>query len=110
MKKIRKKLEDSKKAYLEMQKAMVELQTSRHLVDFSDDVHDKLATIRLIFDYVFTKFGNQDFRRDCVLDFKVSEVENILEALESFVTDYQDMLKTYSEKPSARNLSRESSA
>jgi len=110
MDKIQKKLKDSKKAYVEMQQAMVSLQSSRHLVDFSDDVHDRLASVRLIFDYVFTKFANQDFRRDCIVDFKVSEVENILEALESFLTDYHNMLQKYREKPSAKNLSRESSA
>ena len=110
MDKIEKKLHDSKKAYLELQKAMVDLQTSKSLVNFSDDVHDKLASVRLIFDYIFTKFGNRDFRRDCIVDFKVSELENILEALESFVSGYQVLLKSYREKPSARNLSRKSSA
>jgi hypothetical protein len=110
MNKIEKKLKDSKKAYLELQQAMVELESSKHLVDFSDDVHDKLASIRLIFDYIYTKFANQDFRRDCIVDFKVSELENILEALDSFVTSYQSLIKSYKEKPTARNLSQRSSA
>ncbi|MBN2289701.1 MAG: hypothetical protein JXQ83_10250 [Candidatus Glassbacteria bacterium] len=110
MNKIEKKLHDSRKAYLELQQAMVDLEASRHLVHFSDDVHDKLASVRLIFDYIFTKFGNQDFRRDCIVDFKVSEMENILEALDSFVAGYQDLIKSYREKPAAKNLSQQNSA
>lgn len=110
MNKIEKKLKDSKKAYLELQQSMVNFESSRHLVNFSDDAHDKLASIRLIYDYLYTKFGNQGFRRDCIVDFKVGELENILEALESFVNGYQSLLKSYKEKPSAKKLSQKSSA
>ncbi|MEA2063914.1 MAG: hypothetical protein U9P14_09475 [Gemmatimonadota bacterium] len=110
MKKIERKLADSKKAFKEMQRAMVSLDASKHLVDFSDDMHDKMANIRLIFDYLFTKFGNHDFQRDCIVDFKVSELEHILESLDSFVISYQALIKSYKDKPSSANLSQKSSA
>jgi len=110
MKKIERGLLDSQKAYLDLQKAMVNLETSKYLVNFSDDVHDKLSSIRLIFDYIFTKFGNYDYARDCIIDFKASEIENILEALESFIHSYQNLLKTYREKPSSKNLRQSKSA
>ena len=110
MKKIEKRLADTQKAYLDLQKAMVNLESSKYVVNFSDDVHDKLSTIRLMFDYVFTKYGNYEFRRDCIIDFKVSEIENILEALDSFISSYQKLLQTYREKPSSRNLQQEKGA
>jgi hypothetical protein len=110
MKKIEKNLAESQKAYLELQRAMVNLESSKYLVNFSDDVHDKLSTIRLIFDYLFTKYGNYEFRRDCILDFKVSEIENILEALDSFISSYQNLIKTYREKPSSKNIRQTGSA
>ncbi len=110
MKKIERNLAASHKAYLDLQKAMVNLETSRHLVNFSDDVHDKLSTLRLIFDYLFTKYGNYEFRRDCIIDFKTGEVENILEALDSFIASYQSLIRNYREKPAAKNLRQSGTA
>ncbi|HUU27416.1 MAG TPA: hypothetical protein VM123_06360 [archaeon] len=104
MKKIERNLAESQKAYLDLQRAMVNLEASKYVVNFSDDVHDKLSTIRLIFDYIFTKYGNYDFRRDCIIDFKISEIENILEALESFIDSYGSLIKTYRDKPSSKNI------
>ena len=110
MKKVEQDLAKSQKAYLDLQKAMVNLESSKYIVNFSDDVHDKLATIRLLFDYVFTKYGNYEFRRDCIVDFKVREIENILEALDSFLESYQSLLKVYREKPSSKNISQSKQA
>jgi hypothetical protein len=110
MKKIEKNLVDSQKVYQDIQRAMVNLETAKYLVNFSDDIHDKLSSIRLIFDYFFTKYGNYEFRRDCIVDFKVKELENILEALDSFVLSYQDLLRTYREKPTSKNLQQIQSA
>ncbi|MFH1071282.1 MAG: hypothetical protein V1794_16815 [Candidatus Glassbacteria bacterium] len=110
MRKVEKNLADTQKAYLDLQKAMVNLESSKYVVNFSDDIHDKLSTIRLLFDYIFTKYGNYEFRRDCIIDFKISELENILEALDSFIESYQSLIKTYREKPSSRNLRQEKGA
>ena len=110
MKKVERNLADTRKAYLDLQKAMVNFESSKYVVNFSDDVHDKLSTIRLLFDYIFTKYGNYEFRRDCIIDFKISELENILEALDSFIESYQSLIKSYREKPSSRNLRQEKGA
>ena len=104
MKKVERGMVGSQNAYLDLQKAMVNLEASKYVVNFSDDLHDKLSTIRLLFDYVFTKYGNYEFRRDCIVDFKVSEIENILEALDSFIDSYNSLIKTYREKPSSKNI------
>lgn len=104
MKKVERNVASSQKAYLDLQKAMVNLETSKYVVNFSDDLHDKLSTIRLLFDYVFTKFGNYGYRRDCIVDFRVSEIENILEALDSFIDSYHCLITTYREKPSSKNI------
>lgn len=105
MKKIEENLLNSQKVYAELQKAMVDPDSSRYFVNFSDEIYDKLATIRLICDYIYTKFGKYEFRRDCIVDFKACELENLLEALESFTNDYQNFLKEY-KKPSSRNISK----
>ncbi len=110
MKKVERGMAGSQKAYLDLQKAMVNLESSKYVVNFSDDVHDKLSTIRLLFDYVFTKYGNYEFRRDCIVDFKVGEIENILEALDSFIDSYQSLIKIYREKPSSRNIEQNKQA
>lgn len=110
MKKIEKNLVDSQKVYQDIQRAMVNLENAKYLVNFSDDAHDKLSTIRLIFDYFFTKYGNYEFRRDCIVDFKVKELENILDALESFTRSYQELLRTYREKPTSRNIQQTGTA
>lgn len=110
MKKIERNLAETQKAYLDLQKAMVDLESSKYIVNFSDDVHDKLSAIRLMFDYIFTKFGNYQFRRDCIVDFKISEIENILEALDSFIESYQKLLQTYREKPSSKNIRQKNMA
>ena len=104
MKKIEKNLADSQKVYQDIQRAMVNLENAKYLVNFSDDAHDKLSALRLIFDYFFTKYGNYGFRRDCIVDFKVRELENILDALDSFTRSYQDLLRSYREKPTSSNL------
>ena len=110
MKKIEKNLADSQRVYQDIQRAMVNLENAKYLVNFSDDAHDKLSTIRLIFDYFLTKYGNYEFRRDCIVDFKVKELENILDALESFTRSYQDLLRTYREKPTSRNIQQTGTA
>ncbi len=104
MKKVERGMAGSQQAYLDLQKAMVNLEASKYVVNFSDDIHDKLSTIRLLFDYVFTKYGNYEFRRDCIVDFKVSEIENILEALDSFIASYHSLIKIYRDKPSSKNI------
>ena len=110
MKKLEKNLVDSQKVYQDIQRAMVNLENAKHLVNFSDDAHDKLSALRLIFDYFFTKYGNYEFRRDCIVDFKVKELENILDALESFTKSYQALLHTYRDKPTSSNLSQTGTA
>lgn len=110
MKKIEKNLAASQKVYQDIQRAMVDLENAKHLVNFSDDAHDKLSALRLIFDYFFTKYGNYEFRRDCIVDFKVRELENILDALESFTRSYQDLLRTYREKPTSNNIQQTGTA
>lgn len=72
-----------------------ELHSSRQLVQLSDEVHDRLSTLRLIFDYVFTKYGNYEYKRDVIIDFRVSEIENMLDSLEGFIGDYQKMLERF---------------
>jgi hypothetical protein len=75
--------------------SLQELHSSRQLVQLSDEVHDRLSTLRLIFDYIFTKYGNHEYRRDIIMDFKVSEIENMLDSLESFIGSYQKMIERF---------------
>ena len=72
-----------------------ELHSSRQLIKLSDEAHDKLSTLRLIFDYVFTKYGNYEYKRDVIVDFRVSEIENMLDSLEGFIGGYQKMLENF---------------